>query len=565
MDIPTTRLGRWVCGGLVCVIAICPFAYGQDARTKPKHRVVYNDDAQALAEAPAGDVETFLREFLRREVSPVPITTFCFLAATPDICTYDSKVGEVYGDRSTKAVGWAPAIRALRAKGTDVLKLVIDELRPRGIEILAAIRMNDTHHRKLDRANPGCPVFAIEHPEYVIKQPDGRTNETALDYSYPGVREHRLAIMRELAEGYDLDGLELNFCRWGKHFPRHQGRQKAPIMTAFVARVREILDQAAQKRGRKRLTLGIRVPETIRACWIAGLDPRTWVTKGWIDYLVVSTFNETDPQVRVEPFASFTRGTRCELLVAMGNMMGGAWQGKPRITGRGVGQFREAYWGMLLTDAEARACAANYYAWGADGIAFWNIACNMGTKGKFSSPDQRKRMWSWMNAVIDPKRVGQGPRRYHYLPLYKGVSKKRPPARNYAWYGEGMSPLGIAKTQILRFAKDLPGQRQVYHFRMADGRKGEKLRGALRFSVYHITPDDCVTVDVNGEVVDPDKIKRTTLDAEKVGLPGVGFGIALEACPAFRGDNELGIALEAGGSRETEPYMEVLDIVVQGR
>ena len=67
-------------------------------------------------------------------------------------------------------------------------------MRAKGKEVLAAIRMNDTHHRSLDPGNPLCPQFAIDHPQFVIKQPDSRTNETALDYSHAEVREHRLGI-----------------------------------------------------------------------------------------------------------------------------------------------------------------------------------------------------------------------------------------------------------------------------------------------------------------------------------------------------------------------------------
>ncbi len=554
-----SRFGR-LCGVRVWGLGFLCLTAAEASEGKPAARVVYHDDAQSLYEAPAQGTEAFLRDFLRRQVDLAAPTTFCYLAATPDVCTYDSKAGEVYGDRLEKCGGWAPAIRALRAKGTDVLKVVLSELKPRGIEVLGAVRMNDTHHRKLDRDNPGCSQFALDHPDYVIKQPDGRTNETALDYGIAQVREHRLAIMRELVEQYDLDGLELNFCRWAKHFPRHQGRGKAPIMTAFVGQIRRALDEAASKRGRKRLTLGVRVPETIRACWLAGLDPKAWVTSGWIDYLTVATWNETDPQIRVDEFARFARG-RCELLVAVGNMMGGTWSGPPKITGRGVGQFRDSYSGMLLTVPEARGCAANYYAWGANGISLWNISCNMGTKGKFSSSAQRERMRAWIGAVVDRKRVFEGPRRYHYLPLYKGVAQRRPPSRNYPWYGEGTSPLGVAKTQILTLSPD--GQRQVYRFRMADGRRSERLAGTLRFWVFHVAPSDGVIVDVNGEVVHPAKVKRTPLDAAKVGLPGAGFEIALADCPPFRGDNELGIALTSAAKHEVAPYMEELDILVE--
>ncbi|MBI2498071.1 MAG: hypothetical protein HYV75_09265, partial [Opitutae bacterium] len=270
-------------------------------------RITYNADFQALYEAPVPGTSAFLREWARREVSRVPITTYVQDAALPDLCFYESKAGEIFGDRfgdNLAAIkppieqNLAKSIRALRAEGTDLLRVVTETLQPRGIEVLAGVRMADTHHRRIAWELGLCPQFTIDHPEWVIRQPDGRDNETGLDYSFPQVRTHRLAIMRELAANYDLDGLELNFIRWGKHFPRDQGAAKAPIMTEFVGQIRAMLDEVAQARGRKRFVLGVRVPEGIRECWLAGLDPETWVRRGWIDYLAASPFNETNPQVR---------------------------------------------------------------------------------------------------------------------------------------------------------------------------------------------------------------------------------------------------------------------------
>jgi len=551
----------------------------EGSSTNPRHRgltsvgrTVYHDDSQSLAEAPLDQTGKFLREFLEREISHVPITTFCYMVATPDICLFESRMGEVYGDRLSPKQrrqrleagkpGYIKGIEGLRSEGTDILRLVCDVLRPRGLEVLATIRMNDTHHMSLDPEDPACARFALENPQYVIRQPDGRTNETALDYSYEEVREHRLAIMREIVEDYDVNGLELNFNRWAKHFPRHEGREKAHIMTDFVRTIRELLDEAAPKKGREHLTLGAHVPETLRECWMAGLDPRTWVHEGWVDYLTVAPFNETDPQLKVEEFSSFTRGTKCDLLVSMGDMMGGVWGGPPRITGRGLAQFRECYAGMLLTEEEARAAALNYYTWGAEGISFWNISCNMGAYGKWGGPQQRERIWGWMNAVASPGQARKLPRRYHYLPLYKGMAGRSPPVRNYAWYGEGQSPTGVFKTQVLRFSGESIGIRKAYRFRMADGRRGERLRGLLRFRIFHIDPGEIVTVDINGEVIRRDDLRRTRLNVEEVGLPGESFQVELERCPPFRGDNELGLAFQTGYAATKKAYMEELEVLV---
>jgi len=527
-------------------------------------RVVFHDDAQSLREAAdAADPEPFLRQFIRREIDDVPITTFCYIAALPDVCLYDTKAGEVRGARVKKPDDPYRALHRLHAQGTDVLKIAIGELRPRGLEILAAIRMGDTHFRRIDPDDPRCSQFLLDHPQYVIRQPDGRTNETALDYSHADVRAYRFGIMRELAEKYDIDGLELNFCRMGKHFPRDKGREKAHIMTAFMGEIRAMLDAASRKRTRDRLTLGVRVPEGIRECWLAGLDPKTWVERGWIDYLTVATFNETDPQVPVEEFTSLTAGRNCQVLVAMGNMMGGVWTGLPKITDRGTAQFRECYYGMLLTPAEARACAANYEIAGADGISFWNISCNMGTKGKFCSPTNQKLTHAWMRAVIDRPGIWKAPRRYHYLPIYKWTRDVSPPARNYAFYDQGQSPLGTRKTQILRFPPTATGKRQTYRFRMADGRNGETLSGTLRFRIFHLRPEDRLAIDVNGAIVDRAKTQRSDLDPNTIGLPGAAFEVAFEDCPPLRGRNELGLTLESTARGGEVPYMEELDILVE--
>ena len=54
-------------------------------------RIIFNDDAQVLSEAPLEETSAFVRGWLDREVAHVPFTTFVFLAATPDICTYQTK------------------------------------------------------------------------------------------------------------------------------------------------------------------------------------------------------------------------------------------------------------------------------------------------------------------------------------------------------------------------------------------------------------------------------------------------------------------------------------------
>jgi hypothetical protein len=533
----------------------------------PQPRTVFNDDAQVLFEAPEKGTSQFVKAWLDREAAAVPFNTFVFLATTPDICTFETKVGEVYGARfgDDFTEGWTSGIRGLKAEGTDALKVVTAHMKAKGKQVLAAIRLSDTHHRSLDAGSPLCPKFAIDHPEFVIKQPDGRTNETALDYSYPEVRAHRLAIMREIANEYDVDGLELNFVRWAKHFPRDQGREKAAIMTAYMKEIRAMLDEAGQRRGVGRQLLGVRVPESVDACWLAGVDIETWVRKGWVDYVVLCTWNNTDPQLSVDDFTRFTKPARVDTIVVMGNMIGPIWGGPPQILDRPVGmsaKHAKGYQGMLITAPEARAAAANYFAWGADSISFWNVGIHFGGE-KTAAPEQRRRIAEWTQAIATRESIYAGPRHYHYLPMGKGMLSRKPPVRNYPWYDEGRSPLGHPNSPVLQFTADNIGKGLIFPFRMADGRDGEELEGTMRFWIYHISADDPVEITLNGKAIDPGKIKRFPAGELRGELPGQRFEIELADCPPFAGDNKLGLTLKSKGDRDHVPLMEELIVMVK--
>ena len=529
-------------------------------------RTVFNDDAQVLREAPGENPAPFIKAWLDRESAAVPFSTFVFLASTPDICFYNTKAGEEYGARRKKDdYLYVRAMRALKRQGTDALRLVTEHMQAKGKEVLAAIRMSDTHHRRLNVYDELCPQFAIDHPEYVIKQPDGRTNETALDYSIEAVRDHRMGIMAEIIHDYPVDGLELNFVRWAKHFPRDQGRQKAPVMTRYVERIRKMMDSAGRTRKNgKRLTLGVRVPESLHACWLAGVDIETWVKRGWIDFVVVSTWNNTDPQLRVDEFAKFTRPAGVDTIVTMGNMIGAFTAGPPVPVDRGVaksGKHAAGYVSMLLNTEEARGAAANFYTYGADSISFWNVGIHFGREVT-AAPQQRRRIAEWTQAVGSPERVWEGTRTYRFLPMGKGISSRKPPVRNYPWYDEGASPLGHKNSPTLLFSTDNTGKRLSLPFRMADGRHGESLTGRMTFWIYHLEENDTLAIDINGKPIAERHLKRFPAGSRRSGLPGTRFELKLENCPPLRGDNQLGVVLKTKAVRAHVPFLEELEVTV---
>jgi hypothetical protein len=74
------------------------------------------------------------------------------------------------------------------------------------------------------------------------------------------------------------------------------------------------------------------------------------------------------------------------------------------------------------------------------------------------------------------------------------------------------SPLGSFKAPTLYFNEGMRGIRQVFPFRMADGRNGEKLKGTFQFRILHCNGDDTFRIDINGQEVPGDLIKRTFND-----------------------------------------------------
>jgi uncharacterized lipoprotein YddW (UPF0748 family) len=107
---------------------------------------------------------------------------------------------------------------------------------------IAGIRMNDRHE-----IDPGA--FIAEHPEWKLKA----FESNAMDYEVAEVRKHILDVTQAALERYDLDGVEFDYMRWCHMFEPGQGKDNAHLLTAMHRDARALLDEAARKRGRRRL------------------------------------------------------------------------------------------------------------------------------------------------------------------------------------------------------------------------------------------------------------------------------------------------------------------------
>ena len=119
---------------------------------------------------------------------------------------------------------------------------------------------------------------------------------TSYDYSHAEVREHRLAMVAEVAENYDFDGIELDWQRHAHHLPVAEAYRLRYVLTDFMAQAREICRAVGLKRGRP-LWLASRVAASEEACHHVGYDVHSWLDGALLDYLIPSACYEMDPGI----------------------------------------------------------------------------------------------------------------------------------------------------------------------------------------------------------------------------------------------------------------------------
>ena len=79
-----------------------------------------------------------------------------------------------------------------------------------GLEVHAWISINEDDHGWGLRSR-----FAVAHPECRWRKRDGTFYHTQMSFAFPEVREYKLAIVKEILDGYAVDGLFIDWLRTG--------------------------------------------------------------------------------------------------------------------------------------------------------------------------------------------------------------------------------------------------------------------------------------------------------------------------------------------------------------
>ena len=340
-----------------------------NASPTPKYRLIHNNDGtDALGNL----------WFHRRPLSVADINSYVDMVSNSQVTTYmmcsgsdfpyyrskynrlfcDDKNGTLTCGKDTAAYrnfrNYYLNFLNLEKEGTDLIAASLNRAKKDGMEAFINYRMNDLH---FNDTTTHCPIvysdFWHNHPEYWINDATPGFNASrALDFAHKEVRDHKLDMITEQLEKYDMiDGFDLDFMRFIVYFKLGEGRKNAPLMTQLVKDIRAKVDEVSARRGKK-ILLSVRVPPTIEICLDKGLDIQEWIRLKLIDFVSIGVHWRGDPSLPVAKFRKELGAVNIPIYASIDD---------------GGYRPRETYsHGML------RGMASHILAQGADGIYLFN-------------------------------------------------------------------------------------------------------------------------------------------------------------------------------------------------
>lgn len=207
------------------------------------------------------------------------------------------------------------AAMRLAALGVNFHERAFARCKRHGIGCWASIRMNDLHDCHLEDSALLSTFYKEQRAAGKVRVPYRFTGwpDRALDWSRPEVREHYMKLVREVLTFEGIEGLELDWMRFGWHFPIGRELEGGRILTAWIAEVRELCNETAKRVGHP-VRLGCRVPSTPETARRLGMDGALWAREGLIDLLVVTPFWATcEFNMPLRTWKRLLEGTECLL------------------------------------------------------------------------------------------------------------------------------------------------------------------------------------------------------------------------------------------------------------
>ncbi len=286
------------------------------ARKDTRVLIATNDGTSFLAGKGSTTKDEILEQVEPYRYSDVGKVIWAF--AYGDTTNYPSKVGH-FGGISEEDITIRPAgetivksLSTLTSKGLIPAQVALEHVHDMGLKFDAMFRLG-----VLGDIPPGAWFtghgIVRKKPWIRMLAKDGTPLEKA-SYAFPEVQDHMLSLIREVAERFDIDGVNLGWIR-GPQFVGYEApviedfkkeygedprklddneervqRLRAKYVTEFVRKVRQLLNELGRKRGRKiELSAWVYSPETNL---FFGLDAETWVAEGLLDSIIAGGSKE---------------------------------------------------------------------------------------------------------------------------------------------------------------------------------------------------------------------------------------------------------------------------------
>ncbi len=238
-------------------------------------------------------------------------TPYLFLNVNYQRTIYQSDVWDSYWslpDPDRQVSEWPRRAWMAHRAGVDPIAVCVARCREVQISPWVSVRMNDTHYIT-DPAKSS--TFWQMHPEFRR----GKGN-AAYDFAHQEVRDHYLALVEELLQRYDCDGVELDWMRFPNHFRPNQEKSGRRYLNEFMRRAKQLAQKAAKKRGHP-VKIAARIPATLEAGVALGMDGVTWVREGSADILILSgVWRPTDTDIPIEKWREQIGSVKHKYLLA---------------------------------------------------------------------------------------------------------------------------------------------------------------------------------------------------------------------------------------------------------
>lgn len=484
-------------------------------RRARRRRIIVNRDAGLPTVWDKGREHYINTQFphLEGEGTQVDTVFWCFDEGTT--AGYESSIRELQHNWDTSQT--SPGLATMVAQGHDPPKVVIAECRRRNLEVFYSFRING-HEDSYIPAE--VPAFKKDHPEYTLKGHVPDKVWAALNFAIPAVREQRLAVIQEVLDKYDFDGIEIDWMRSPYYFREHQEYRLRYLLTDMMRAIRHMVDARSKQVGRK-LGLAVRVAESLESCLLDGYDVEVWAKEGLMDILVLGS---GATYCDIPTFRRITAGTDIAVYPCVYR----------------YGQFYKEYAPLII-----RGIAANYWIDQPDGMYTFNYFGSsappqfkeIGALETLEGLDKMFVAYIGLPGAPDP----YYPHNWMFTPL---------PAELWPVYHN--TPLTVP----LIIGDDLAAATQA------------NLRADLRLRVIleGATEEDRITVSLNGRELKLQRFEPGAPPDAKIKFDGGSLIYAPEPARCRHGRNEVGIvATERVSNLKPPAIVHAVDMLVQYR